>query len=345
MRVLITADPFLPVPPAGYGGIERVVALLVDGLVARGHDVTLAARPDSRVRGRLAPYGSPDSTTTSARRRDLARLSAIVWAHRRDVDVVHSFGRLAALLPVLPLRRLPKVQSYQRAVPLRSAQHASRLAGDSLLFAACATHMYEAAPASMQSRWRTVFNAVDTEFLPFAARVAADAPLVFLGRLEPIKGVHHAIAIAAAAGRRLVIAGNRVDTPEGARYFATRVEPFIDDRRVVYVGEVGDAWKAQHLPAAAALLMPVEWDEPFGLVMAEALACGTPIVGFHRGAVPEVVRHGCTGFVCRDAAEAVAAVRQIDAIDRAACRADAEARFSPAALVRAYERIYAELQA
>jgi glycosyltransferase involved in cell wall biosynthesis len=168
--------------------------------------------------------------------------------------------------------------------------------------------------------------------------VPADAPLAFLGRIERIKGTHDAIAIAKAAGRRLVIAGNIAD----AAYFRSEVEPHIDDHGITYIGEVDDAAKNQLLGGAAALLMPVGWDEPFGIVMAEACACGTPVIGFGRGSIPEVVRNDVNGFVVGSVAEAVTAVSRLREIDRAGVRRDCVERFSCDAVVGAYERLYAE---
>jgi glycosyltransferase involved in cell wall biosynthesis len=171
--------------------------------------------------------------------------------------------------------------------------------------------------------------------------VAADAPLVFLGRIEHIKGVHVAIDVARRAGRRLVIAGTVAD--EHREYFERHVVPAIRGGDVSYVGPVDDNAKSDLLGRALALLMPVLWDEPFGIVMAEALACGTPVIGFDRGAVSEVVDHGHTGIVCGDEAGMVEGVAQVARIDRAACRLTAERRFSAGVLVDAYESLYAEL--
>lgn len=339
MRLLITADPYLPVPPPLYGGIERVVALLVDGLEARGHRVVLLAHPGSRTPARLIPYGVPPHEGSVARARELWEAGATVWRLRRDVDLVHSFGRLAALAPVLPVRRLPKIQSYQRPVPWRGVARAVRLAGPSICFTACSAALHRARPAGTGS-WHTIYNAVDVARYRASARVSGDAPLVFLGRLDPVKGAHHAIAIAGCAGRKLIIAGNRVASAEGTAYFAARIAPHLDGERVIYVGEVGDDAKAALLRDAAALLMPVEWDEPFGIVMAEAMACGTPVIGFARGAVPEVVTDGVTGFVVRDVEEAAAAVERVAALDRAAVRAACVQRFSHLVVVDQYEALY-----
>jgi glycosyltransferase involved in cell wall biosynthesis len=339
LRIALTADPYLPVPPRLYGGIERVIDFLARGLAERGHAVTLFGHPESRTAGTLVPYGAPPHFGRRQRLTELWQIGAGLWRRRNRFDLVHSFGRLAALLPVLPLRRLAKVQSYQRAVHhWASIARAQRLAGPSLRFTACAAHMFASAPAG---RWQAVFNGVDLAPYPFVARVGGDAPLAFLGRLEAIKGPHHAIAIARRAGRALVIAGNRVDG-EADAYFERELAPHLDGERVRYVGPVDDAAKAVLLGSAAALLMPIEWEEPFGIVMAEAMACGTPVVGFARGSVPEVVRDGINGYLCRDVASAVEAVDRLSELDRAAVRRDCEQRFSSTAIVDAYEAIYRE---
>ena len=348
MRIAITADPYLPVPPTLYGGIERVIDLLVRELVTRGHEVTLIAHPESRTPARLVAYGRPPHLGWPARAAELAQVGAALWTARHNVDVVHSFGRLAALLPVLPLRRLPKVQSYQRdGVPWTSVRRAMRLARGSLAFTGCSKSVYRAAPAnrSVGGEWRTIFNGVDVGRYVCRLSVAPDAPLMFLGRLDPIKGAHHAIAIARASGRRLIIAGNQVTTGPDTGYFNARIAPHLDGDRVQYVGPVDDAAKNTWLGTAAALLMPIEWEEPFGIVMAEACACGTPVVAFARGSVPEVVREGVNGFACRTIEEAVAAVTNLPAIDRAGVRADCEARFSSRVIVDQYERLYESMAA
>ena len=343
MRIVITADPYLPVPPRLYGGIERVIDLLVRGLVDHGHDVTLMAHPDSRVPATLVPYGRAPHVGFVPRATELAQVGYALWRRRGAVDVVHSFGRLAALLPILPLRHIPKIQTYQRdAVPWPGIARAVMLAGPSIAFTGCSSSVYRGQPAGA-GHWRTIFNGVDLTHYTATQTVAEDAPLVFLGRLEPMKGVHHAIAIARQAGRRLVIAGNKVDSC--ADYFERQIAPHVDGTRVVYVGAVDDAQKNMWLGQAAALLMPIEWEEPFGIVMAEAFACGTPVIAFKRGSVHEVVRDGINGFACTSVDEAVQAVQRVHAIDRKAVRADCEARFASAVIVGQYERLYNEMLA
>src|SRR4051812_37508376 len=186
LHIAVTVDPFLPVPPAEYGGIERVVDFLVRGLVARGHDVSLIAHPDSRTPARLIPYGQPPHVGWSCRIRELLQVGGSLLRERPRLDVIHSFGRLAALLPVLPMRRLPKIQSYQRdGVPWRSVRGATRLAGASLAFTGCSSSVFRARPAGpLGGDWQTIFNGVDTSRYEATTAVSSDAPLVFLGRLD-----------------------------------------------------------------------------------------------------------------------------------------------------------------
>ena len=340
MKIAVTVDPYIPIPPEYYGGIERVVDFLVRGLLSRGHEVTLFAHPESRIESALVPYGVPPHVGRLARARELWQVGSRLYRSRDKIDLVHSFGRLAALLPVLPKRSLPKVQTYQRgALPRQGIRRAVALAGPSLGLTACATHMYS--NQSFAGDWTTVFNGVDLDKFSFAPTVAPDAPLVFLGRIERIKGTHNAIAIAKAAGRRLLIAGNITDRS----YFDTVVAPEIDDETILYVGSVDDAQKNDLLGRAAALLMTIEWEEPFGIVMVEAMACGTPVIGFARGSVSEVVCDGVNGFIVRDVGEATAAVQKLPTLQRARVRRDAEQRFSADVIVSDYERLYQRMVA
>jgi glycosyltransferase involved in cell wall biosynthesis len=338
LHIAITADPYLPVPPRFYGGIERVLDFLVRGLAARGHQVTLFAHPESDVPATLVPYGAPPHFTRGARGRELWQVGSQLWSRRHEFDLIHSFGRLAALAPVLALRSLPKIQSYQRGgLPWRSICTARRLGRTSMQFTACSSNVYRDAPAN-DGPWHTIFNGVDLAKYTFRPDVGEDAPLAFLGRIEPIKGAHNAIAIAKAAGRRLTIAGNRV--PQYRDYFASQIAPHVDGDRVQYIGPVDDAAKNALLSSSAALLMPIEWEEPFGIVMAEAMACGTPVIGFARGSVGEVVRNGVNGYACRGKADAVWAVARIATIDRQTVRRDCERRFSSTVIVGQYEKLY-----
>jgi glycosyltransferase involved in cell wall biosynthesis len=343
LRIAITVDPYLPVPPELYGGIERVVDFVVRGLANRGHQVTLYAHPESKTAGSHVPYGYPPHVGRWLRLKELWQLGSKLWLRRRKCDVVHSFGRLAALLPILPDRGLPKLQSYQRDVPWDGVEKAVRLAGNSIRFTACSSSMYQqhGGQGAPRGDWSTVFNGVDLAKYEFVSNVDSDAPLAFLGRLEPIKGAHNAIAIAQAANRRLVIAGNRVRSSDD--YFRREITPFLDGERIRYVGPVDDQAKNALLGSSAALLMPIEWEEPFGIVMAEALACGTTVIGFARGSVPEVIWDGISGFVCPNVQKAAAAVKQLVSLDRHGVRGACEERFSSDVIVREYENVYYEM--
>lgn len=320
----------IPVPPVHYGGIERVIDMLARGLVDRGHEVTLFAHRESNTAGDLIPYGG----TRPEHPFDLARNTlSIARLALRQPDVVHSFGRLATLLPLLPVS-LPKIMSYQREPTLSQVRRAAQIAKDgTLAFTGCSEHIAAAMRPFAPSY--AIFNGVPMDTYTFQPTVEDDAPLVFLGRVERIKGAHTAIQVAQRTGRRLIIAGNVSDDS----YFGAEVQPHLTDR-IEYVGPVDDVQKNKLLGSALAFLMPIEWEEPFGIVMAEALACGTPVIGTPRGSVPEVVIDGTTGYV-RDTLDGLAeAVGLAHHIDRAACRQDCEARFSDRAIVNEYEALY-----
>lgn len=343
MRIAVTVDPYLPVPPRLYGGIERVVDFLVRGLSDRGHDVTLFAHPESHTAGRLAPYGVLPHVGLGPRIRELCQVGGKLWQSRRRFDVVHSFGRLAALLPVLADRRLAKIQSYQRElVPWRGVKTAVLLAGRSITFTACSASVFRQRPqlGALAGDWQAIFNGVDLAKYRFTPQVPADAPLVFLGRLERCKGPQLAIQIAKTAGRRLILAGNRVPSSADEDFFERDIEPHLDGDRITFAGPVDDEQKSILLGSAVALLMPILWEEPFGIVMAEALACGTPVIAFRRGSVPEVIRPGINGFICGDVEEAARAIEVLPTINRSDVRADCDARFSSTAITRAYEALY-----
>lgn len=336
MTIALTADPELPVPPALYGGIERVVDLLARGLVARGHDVTLFAHRDSASAGRLVPWPGEASGSVIDTGRNALTLAA--EAARRRFDVVHSFARIASLAAILPFP-VPKLMTYQRAITPRSVRLGHRLSRGTLAFSAISDWMM--ADVKNVGRWFMVPNAVSLSAYDVSPGVAADAPFVFLGRVEEIKGPHLAIEIARRAGRRLIIAGNI--PAEKRAWVEANVMTHVDGDRVVYIGPVDDRQKNELLGGAAAFLMPILWDEPFGIVMIEALACGTPVLGFGRGAVPEVVEDGVSGFVRGDVDGLVAAAGRLGEIDRTACRRRVETRFSSDVVVDAYIAVYRTL--
>jgi glycosyltransferase involved in cell wall biosynthesis len=333
MRILLTADPEIPVPPKLYGGIERVIDMLARGLVARGHSVTLIANPQSRSAGRLLRWpGSSSSSRKDTIRNAVALVREVAMG---NYDVVHSFSRIAYMLPILPIR-IPKLMTYQRVISRRSVEFGHRLSRGSLHFSAISRYMMR--DVANIGDWHMVPNGVPLATFDFRPSVRADAPLVFLGRLEEIKGPHLAIEVARRTKLPLVIAGNI--PAEHRAWHESNVAPHIDGRQIRYVGPVDDAQKNDLLGAARAFLMPILWDEPFGIVMAEAMACGTPVIGMRRGSVPEVVAGGETGFVVDDVSGMCAAVERIGAIDRVDVRARAERLYSGEAVLEGYLGVY-----
>ena len=338
LRVAVTVDPELPVPPKHYGGIERIAYLLVRGLTEKGHQVTLFANRESTVPCNFVPYPGSSSTSWSDTWRNTSKIAGSVG--RGGFDLIHSFGRLIYLLPLLP-QSFPKLMSYQRDVHPRSVIWGRRLSRQSLQFTACSRQMIH--QVEHLGSWHVIYNGVCPDQYNFRPAVAPDAPLVFLGRIEHIKGPHVAIEVAQRTGRRLVIAGNVPGEARHRTYFETEILPHIDGDRTRYVGPIGDSEKNALLGQASALLMPILWDEPFGIVMAEALACGTPVIGLGRGSVPEVVQDGVNGFVCTDTPAMIQAVGRLGEVDRAACRRSMEQRFSSRVMVNEYLRVYSML--
>jgi glycosyltransferase involved in cell wall biosynthesis len=336
LRVALTVDPELPVPPLHYGGIERIVDMLARMLVRRGHSVMLFANPEStcpveRVAWPGRRSGSLRDTILNA-----AALARTVMPDR--FDLVHSFARIAYLAPILPLA-IPKLMSYQREISPRTTGWAHRLGRGTIEFSAISRRMIAAGP--LTGRWHLAPNGVPLETFTFQREVPDDAPLVFLGRIEEIKGPHLAIEIARKAGRRLVIAGNVPG--EHRAWFQTHVAQFIDGDRVVYAGPVDDEQKNSLLGEAFAFLMPILWEEPFGIVMAEAMACGTPVLSLRRGAAPEVVEHGVTGFVADTVDELASLVSRVRELSRAAARMRVERYYSADAVADAYLDVYAQV--
>jgi glycosyltransferase involved in cell wall biosynthesis len=340
MRILLTADPELPVPPGRYGGIERLVDMWQRELQARGHTVALCARGDSTAAVHRL-YAWPGA-------RSQGRLDTIrnLLALRRAVrdfqpDIVHSSSRLVYTLPLL-LAGQPTVMTYHRLPTPAQVRRGARLGGDHLVFTGVSEFIAGLGRAA-GGRWEAVANCIEIDSFEFRPTVPADAPLVFLSRIEEVKGVREAIAIARRAGRRLVIAGNHSADANAAAYWRTHIHPAIDGSQVSYVGPVDDAAKNALLGQAAAMLLPVQWDEPFGMVAVEAMACGTPVIATPRGGLREIITESETGFFAQDEAAAVARLGEIPRLSRAACRARAEKFYSPAAAVTRFLAVYQDL--
>lgn len=336
-------DPYIKVPPDHYGGIERVVADLGDQLARSGHDVTLWAAPGSRVNGRVEAFGREGEWTRWSNVRNTLTL-ALRWLRPLGFDVIHNFGRLAYLAPVLA-RDVPKVQTYMRTVDPANMATARRLGAHRLHYTAVSAAIRDTGRRG-GGDWSVIYNCAAPARYPFAGGTdPIAAPLVFLGRLDRCKGVHHAIAVAGRLNRRLIIAGNISPLAHEQAYFREEIAPRLDGERVTYIGPVGDEEKPALLGQAAAMLLPIEWDEPFPVVLPESMLCGTPLIAFRRGGVPEGIDHGRTGFLCDTVDEMSALVARLPEIDRAVVREEAERRFSDTAIATQYEGLYTRMAA
>ena len=334
MKILITADPFLPVPPKLYGGIERVLDMLITEYIAKGYDVTLIAHKDSvpHESCRFIPYSSNNDSIFS---NSLLITKSYL---KYKFDIIHSFSRLLYLLPLLR-SSLPKIMSYQREPSSKQIKRAYQLSKKkSLVFTGCSDYISNQIKTVAEAY--TVYNGVSLDNYVLNEKVETDAALVFLGRIEEIKGTHVAIDMALKTNNKLIIAGN---VPiECENYFNEKVKPYLSDQ-IKYIGPVNDVQKNTLLREAKAFLMPIQWNEPFGIVMAEAMACGTPVIGFNRGSVMEVVDHSKTGFVCNSNDEFLEAINNIAQINRIEVRKSVERRFSSDVISNNYLALYHKL--
>jgi glycosyltransferase involved in cell wall biosynthesis len=337
MKILLTVDPEIPVPPVGYGGIERIVDMLIHQYVLKGMDVTLCANAASKVPCRLVTWKGNKSRGLANIIKNTLQLTNLVY--KGNFDVVHSFSRLAYMTAILPLS-VPKIMSYQREPTLSQAKKAVLLAKkNSLIFTGCSDYISNQL-ASVAEAY-TIYNGAPLHLYKLNSEVKADAPLVFLGRIEPIKGTAIAIEVAKKTNRNLVIAGNIPS--EHQSYFDEKVKPFLNDK-ITYIGTVNDEQKNKLLGSAFAFLMPIQWNEPFGIVMAEAMACGTPILGYGRGSVPEVVTHGLNGFISNSVEEMIEQVAFCNTLNRSTIRKIAEERFSDNKISGDYLALYNQMR-
>jgi len=328
MRLALLGPIAWRTPPRHYGPWELVTALLADGLVERGVDVTLFATLDSETTAQLEgvcprPYEEDD--TVDGRVWEALHV-ANALRRSRDFDLIHNH---LDWLPLAfsPLSQAPMVTtihgfSSSRILP---AYQASNSAFVSISNA-------DRSPALEYVA--TVHHGVDATSLPFAA--AGGDELVCFGRIHPDKGTAEAVEIARRAGRRLVLCGPIQDS----RYFADEVAPHVDGDRVRYFGCVGPAERGEVLGRAACLVHPIAFAEPFGLSVVEAMMCGTPVIAYRQGSMPEIVEEGVTGVLVADAESAAAAVERVAGFDRAVCRAEAERRFSVRRMVDSYLDVY-----
>jgi glycosyltransferase involved in cell wall biosynthesis len=345
LRVAMLAPPWIPIPPPGYGGIEFVLALLCDALVEQGHDVELFCAPGSRSAAKVRPLldaPHPESIERAVFEADhVGRAFEEVDAAASSgepFDVVHDHSGYTAL-----------AMADRLDTPLVHTVHGP-FDGDTSPFyghhgSKGAIVCISRAQASMAPDGAdvdaVVYNPIDVDAWPVGYR--KEDYLLWLGRFVPEKGPQRAIEVARKAHRPLVLAGTV--QPRFERFFATEIEPHIDGQMVSFVGEVGGARKQEVFAQAYAFLMPIRWPEPFGMVMVEALAAGTPVLAFAQGAAPEIIEHGKTGFLVNDEDEMAAVVDKAGALDPQRCRDSVARRFAPDRVAAGYEGVYREVLA
>jgi glycosyltransferase involved in cell wall biosynthesis len=338
MRIAQVAPLYESVPPQLYGGTERVVSYLTEELVQQGHEVTLFASGDSQTRARLI---APCSRSLRLNPTCLDQLCSHmvlldqVLERAAEFDVIHFHidylhfpttrqcrtPHITTLHGRLDLPDLPALYQRFDDVPVVSISNAQRR------------------PLAWINWQGTVYHGLPDDLYPFHPQ--AENYLAFVGRIAPEKRLDRAIEIARRCGRPLKVAAkvDRVDR----EYYERTIKPLLDGPDVEYVGEIGEQEKNDFLGNAAALLFPIDWPEPFGLVMIESLACGTPVVAWRCGSVPEVIADGVTGFVCESIDQAVLGVERISELSRARCRQEFETRFRAARMAEDYVRIYSQL--
>ena len=342
MKIAQVTPLYEAVPPRLYGGTERVVAYLTDALVELGHEVTLFASADARTKAILAPVRDQairlDPTLLKS---DLAaHLSMLSDVLRRanDFDIIHFHTDMIhfPFFDGLPGRARTTVTTVHGRLDLKDLSGVYRRWPQ---FPLVSISDDQRRPLPFVNWAATVQHGVPASLYRFSQKAAGY--LAFLGRISPEKRPDRAIAIAKATGKRLKIAA-KVDAADRT-YFEEKIGPLLDHPLIEFVGEISDNQKSDFLGGAEALLFPIDWPEPFGLVMIEAIACGTPVIAYDCGSAPEVIEDGLTGFIVRDDAQAIAAVGRLAGLDRRAIRRRFEERFSATAMATRYIDIYSRL--
>jgi glycosyltransferase involved in cell wall biosynthesis len=337
MRIAILSPVWFAVPPTGYGGIELIVSLLADGLVDAGHEVTLFASGDSLTKANLESVFPKAPSELIGRSVPELRHALACYTRAGEFDVIndHSGMPAAALAGVVRTPVLHTVHGPLDGEPgaiYRSIQEVSPNVG------LISISLNQRRPAPELPWAANIPNALDFSLYP--CKPHRGDYLLFLGRMSPDKGAHRAIAVAMELGLPLKMAGKKRERKE-EQYFAEYVEPHLG-RSIEWLGEVPHGTKVELLQDARATLFPIEWEEPFGLVMIESMACGTPVIATRHGAVPEVIEQGRSGLIVDHYREMPAALDLADALDPLECRRYVEEQFAPERMVNDYLGAYRE---
>ncbi|MHB1362058.1 MAG: glycosyltransferase family 4 protein [Thermoleophilia bacterium] len=337
MKIAMLAPPWIKIPPAGYGGIEWVVHYLTEELIQRGNDVTLFATGDSTTTAKLVSTFDeqmPDRIGVT-----LYDLQHVANCLRRsgDFDVIHDHSGFSAVAfaefidtPIVHTLHGPFTPDICRFYSnFRNSAH----------YVSISDYQRSCCPNLQHAG--TVYNPIDIQGWPYRGKEEKENYVLAFGRLCADKGFHTAIEVAKSAGENLVIAG--AIQHQNRDYYETLIKPQVDGGQIKFVGEVSLTEKWNLFAKAKAFLFPIQWPEPFGLVMIEAMAAGTPVIAFSEGSVPEVVADGVSGFLVDDAREMVEALGRLDEIDPAACREYVQEKFSVSKCTDGYEHVYREV--
>lgn len=342
MKIALLAPPYLPVPPDGYGGTERIISSLTEGLVERGHDVTLFATGDSHTKAKLvSTFPTSIGNSGEIKAKPLIPLLQYIdcFARAKEFDLIHNHAQYYAMF-LADLVSTPVVHTlhgsiFKGEVPEEKRQVLSRFRHHNFISISQNQQM-----AFVELNWRGVaYNGIDPSEFPYVEK--GENYLLWVGRITPKKGALEAIEVAKKTGMKLKLVG--VVDPIDEPYFASEVKPLIDGEHIELLGEVRGPEKAKLYGNALATLYPISWHEPFGLVMAESMATGTPVIGFRIGSVPELIEDGVTGFVVETVEQMGEAVKKISEISRKKCRQRVEQLFSTESMVKAYEKLYTQI--
>jgi glycosyltransferase involved in cell wall biosynthesis len=338
LKIAILAPTWFAVPPTGYGGIELVVSLLADGLVDAGHEVTLFASGDSLTKANLSYIFEQAPSELIGRSLPEIRHALACYEQADEFDVINDHSGIPAAA-LGGLVQTPVLHTVHGPLDTPETQHAyASIAEVSPAVGLISISENQRRPMPDLPWAATIPNAIDLSIYP--SKPHKGDYLLFLGRFSPDKGAHRAIAVAMELGLPLKMAGKNRE-PKERQYFAELVEPHLGHGGIEYLGEVSHGEKVELLQDARATLFPIEWEEPFGLVMVESMACGTPVIATRHGAVPEVIEHGHSGIIVESYREMPAALEQADELDPNECRRYVEERFAPERMVGDYERAYA----
>lgn len=339
MKIAQVGPLWEPVPPTTYGGIELVVSLLTEELMRRGHEVTLFASGDSLTRAKLesvCPHALRQGSAVGEYEYYEMLQHSQVYKQRNNFDIIHFHDKCASL-PFTQLISTPTVRTLHYAFTEASIHLFDHYRQQPYISISSAQRQ----PMPQLNYINTVYNGIDLSSYPFSSKPNHPPYLAFLGRMSPDKGPQHAIAIAKQAGLPLKMVG-KVDVVD-RKFFEQEIAPQIDGEQIEYIGEVNHAQKVELLSQAAVTLFPITWNEPFGLVMIESMATGTPVIGMNNGSVSEVIAHGKTGFVCPRYEEMAAMIPAALELERSSCRDYVQSKFSVKQMVDAYEEAYRQI--